>query len=52
MSAKIDPEAYADTEVIKQKLEAILQGQERIEGHLEALQASIDALGSKPLLFD
>ena len=47
MSAEIDPEAYADTEVIKQKLEAILQGQERIEGRLEAFQATLDEVLQK-----
>ena len=40
-----DAESFVDAEVIKAKLEAILESQERIEGRLEALQASIDALG-------
>ena len=41
MSA-IDPEEFASLEVVKEKLEALQESNARIEGRLEAIQASID----------
>ena len=44
MSAEtqIDPETYADFEVIKERLEAIEAKLDTLIGRIEALQASID----------
>ena len=46
-----DPAEFADAEIIKARLEKLEEGQQaakeqldRIEGHLEALQASLDAV--------
>ena len=39
-----DPIESIDAEVLKEKLESIAEAQQRIEGKLEALQASIDSL--------
>ena len=46
MSAKseIDPEAFTDSEVIKDKLNTVIECQQRIEGRLEALAAAVEAL--------
>ena len=42
--AAIDPEEFASLEVLKEKLEAIQESSGRIEGRLEAIQASLDSL--------
>ena len=43
----LDPEEFASLEVVKEKLEAIQASNARIEGHLEAIQASLDTLSEK-----
>ena len=42
--AQIDPEEFASLEVVKENLEALQESSGRIEGRLEAIQASLDAL--------
>ena len=46
--AEIDPEQFASLEVLKEKLDAVLESNGRIEGRLEALQAALDEITEKP----
>ena len=48
--AAIDPAAFADAEVIKAKLDAVLEGQARINGRLEAISAQLDSLAPAPAM--
>ena len=43
-----DPAEFADAEIIKAKLEKVLEQLDRIEGKLEAMQASIDKVAAIP----
>ena len=42
-----DPAEFADAEIIKAKLEKVLEQLDRIEGRLEALMAAIEDKGRK-----
>ena len=44
MSAKTDPAAFADTEIIKSRLDELAAKLDELIGRLEALQASIDGI--------
>ena len=43
---KIDPEEFTDAEVIKEKLDKVIEGQRVIMGHLEKLVAALGVLTS------
>ena len=38
---KIDPEAFADAEIIKDMLETVISSQQRIEGRLESIATEL-----------
>ena len=48
MTEGIDPEEFDAMEQIKAKLDVIAESQERIEGRLEGMQATLDTLTMRP----
>ena len=46
--AKTDPAEFADAEIIKGRLDDLAAKLDAIIGHLEALQSSIENVGSRP----
>lgn len=46
------PADIVDAEVIKEKLETVIESQERIEGILESIQAEMDAWKRLPTTID